>query len=259
MSTAKESKTQKKKRKLLRRRGIILIALLALMILVVNLIVFSYSWFTPTTTDGIGLAFDNSEDLDSIRSERCTFSTYRGTLVTAGNWEQNITFNDVQNTTYRAQGYYIDQVAYGNTPIANNVEITIPKATTQEVDGEEVTVPGRVYFRTNIQNTDTEHPSVISLYHHEFPGNLGLAVTYPSNTYFFNDFGTGTNHNYPDCWILRNAYVKVKDDADIDGPGLLQVDWFVENFDTAATKSIRVTRQTTGVDTPIEWLYLMYN
>ena len=124
------------------------------------------------------------------------------------------------------------------------------------VNGEKV--PGRVYFRTNVQNTDTEHPSVISLYHHNFPADLGLGVTYPSNTYFINDFGYD-NGNYPDCWILRNAYVKVKDIADVDGPGLLQVDWFVENFDTVNTKSIRVTKQTLGVATPIEWLYLMYN
>ena len=244
MSTAKESKTMKKKRRLLRRRGIILIALLALMILIVNLIVVSYSWFTPASTRGVGLSLDMTS---SLRSEKCTFSTYQGTLVTDANWETG-------NPSYRSQGYFIDQIAYGSDPIAENAEITIPQATTKTEGGETVIVPGRVYFRTNVQNTDTEHPSVISLYHHSFPADLGIGVTYPSNTYFING-----NSAYDDCFILRNAYVKVKDEADVDGPGLLQVEWFVENFDTSATKSIRVTRQTSGVAAPIEWLYLMYN
>ena len=248
MSTAKKSKKLKKKRQALRRRGVILVVLLAVMILIVNLIVFSYSWFTPTSTRGVGLSLDMNS---SLRSEKCTFSTYQGTLVTGGsdgNWETG------GASSYRAQGYYIDQVAYSNTPIAENAEIEIPQATTKTENGETVIVPGRVYFRTNVQNTDTEHPSVISLYHHKFPAGLGTGVTYPSNTYFING-----NTDYDDCFILRNAYVKVKNDADADGPGLLQVDWFVENFDTDSTASIRVTKQTTGVATPIEWLYLMYN
>ncbi len=239
-------KPEKKKRKAraqLRRRGIILVALLAVSALVVNLIVFSYSWFTPVTTSGVGLALDRE---DTIRSERCTFETYKGTIVTETNWETG-------NPSYRSRGYFIDQVAYDDTPIANDAVITIPKATTKTEDGETVTVPGRVYFRTNVQNTDTEHPSVISLYHHQMLADVGVAITYPSNTYH------RTETVYNDYFILRNAYVKAKDEADVDGPGLLQVEWFVENFDTAATKSIRVTRQTTGVATPIEWLYLMYN
>lgn len=236
----KPKKKKNKKRELWKRRGVILVALLAVTALVVNLIVFSYSWFTPATVTGVGLALEKTA---SIRSERCTFSTYQGTLVTESNWE----------STYKSQGYFIDQVAYANDPIAENAVITIPKATTAIEDGETVTIPGRVYFRTNIQNTDTEHPSVVSLYHHQMLKDVGVAITYPSNTYH------RTEDVYDDYFILRNAYVKVKDEADADGPGLLQVEWFVENFDTSDTKSIRVTRQTTGVTTPIEWLYLMYN
>lgn len=246
MSTAKESKKMKQKRQLLRRRGVILVALLAVMILVVNLIVFSYSWFTPVSTTGVGLSLDTDS---SLRSEKCTFSTYQGTLVTDSNYNSSITVDGV-STTYRALGYYIDQIVYDTDPIADNVEITIPRATT--VNGEKV--PGRVYFRTNVQNTDTEHPSVISLYHHKFPAELGTGVTFPSNTYFINE-----DTDFDDCFILRNAYVKRKDEADVDGPGLLQVEWFVENFSTTSTRTIRVTKQTTGVETPIEWLYLMYN
>ena len=271
MSTKKMSKTAKKKkldrRQMNTRRGIILIAMLAAMILVVNLIVASYSWFTPTATTGVGLALDTSA---SIRSEKCTFETYEGVLVTDTNWESSVIINNV-STTYRAAGYFIDQVAYSDSKIEVNDKVIIPCATV--VDGE--TIPGRVYFRTNIQNTDTEHPSVISLYHHQFPDTLGLGVTYPSNTYFINDFG-----DYDDCFILRNAYVKKLDEADVDGPGLLQVEWFVENYSTT-TKEFRVSTQTvnggtytvdqavgsllryqsggTALTAPIEWQYLMYN
>lgn len=240
----KKSKTKKaaELRRINTRRGVVLIALLAVMIFVVNLIVSSYSWFTTETETGVGLALDMKS---SIRSERCIFETYQGTLVTADNWETG--------DNYKAQGYYIDQVAYNNTKIADDAVITIPKATTKTENGETVIVPGRVYFRTNIQNLDTEHPSVISLYHHQMLRDVGVAITYPSNTYH------RTEDVYDDYFILRNAYVKVRDDNDVDGPGLLPVEWFVENFDTSATKSIRVTRQNTGVESPIEWLYLMYN
>ena len=248
-------KTSKKKRQFTNRHGIIMIALLAVMILVVNLVMFSYSWFTPASVTGQGLAL---EETSSLRSERCTFETYPGVLVTESN---HSSYSD----------YYIDQIAYSNSPVPENAVIKVPVATM--VDGEKV--PGRAYFRTNIQNNDTEYPSVISLYHNQFPNNLGIAVTYPSNTYFFNDTG-----NYDDCFILRNAYVKVKDDADVDGPGLLQVEWFVENLSTSNTIDIRVSTQTkdggsftqdstipwlynqsggTNRSSNIEWLYLMYN
>ena len=251
MSTKQTSKKKKKKtRQMMTRRGVILIALIAAMILVVNMIVFSYSWFTPKTVAGDGLALDKTA---TIRSERCTFSTYQGTPVTDSNWETTPPPCGPSDKSLRAQGYFIDQVAYADNPIAEDAVIPIPKATTTTENGETVTVPGRVYFRTNIQNTDTEHPSVISLYHHQMLEDVGVAITYPSNTYH------RTEAVYDDYFILRNAYVKVKDEADVDGPGLLQVEWFVENFDTENPKSIRVTRQTTGVATPIEWLYLMYN
>ena len=250
MNQASAKKKKKAPRQLQNHRGIMLIALVTAMLLVVSLVVFSYSWFKPE--ENLAAQGLEAEINATIRSERCTFETYQGTLVTETNWESG------GDNSFRRQGYFIDQVAYDSTAIAENAVITIPRATSVTEDGETTVIPGRVYFRTNIQNNDTEHSSVISLYHHEFPDELGLGVTYPSNTYFINDFG-----DYSDCWILRNAYVKVKDEADVDGPGLLQVEWFVENFDTASTKSIRVTTQTTGlpagVTAPIQWLYLMYN
>ena len=258
MSTDTSKKKKKNKRGFSNRHGIVLIALLAVMILVVNLVAFSYSWFTPVTVSGQGLAMEENA---SLRSERCTFQTFPGVLVTESNRSQY-------------QGYYIDQVAYADDPIAENAVIVVPRATVAyDENNEEVIVPGRVYFRTEIQNTDTNYPSVISLYHHEMPAELGVAITDPSNTYHM------TEEDYTDYFIVRNAYVKVKDDADVDGPGLLPVEWFVENRDTTTTKEIRVTRQTkagstrtatsiswlynadsgAALSTPIEWLYLMYN
>lgn len=244
----KSLKKKKKKRQFTRRHGVALISILAAMILVVNLVVFSYSWFQPKTVEAKGLEMNLNA---SLRSEKCTFETYQGTLVTESNWN---TLQSGQEKTFKDQGYYIDQVAYNEAKIADNVAITIPAATiVHDAElNEDVTVPGRVYFRTNIQNTDTQYPSVISLYHHQMLADVGVAITYPSNTYH------RTEEVYDDYFILRNAYVKVKNDADVDGPGLLIVEWFVENFDTSATKSIRVTPQTVGTET-IQWLYLMYN
>jgi hypothetical protein len=245
MST-KQSK-KKKMRRFSTRHGVVLIALLALTILVVNLVVYSYSWFTPVAETGKGLEMNRDS---ALRSERCTFETYQGTLVTEENWESG---------GYKDEGYFINQVVYNGTKIADNEVITIPKASVATENGESVLKPGRVYFRTNIQNEDTEYPSIVSLYHHEMPANLGVAITYPSNTYHY------TEDNYTDYFIVRNAYVKVKDENDVDGPGLLQVEWFVENRDTENTRTIRVTKQTEAgqgepaLSAPIEWLYLMYN
>ena len=260
MNTDKFKKKKKKKdRRFTNRHGIMLIALLAVTILIVNLVAYSYSWFTPEAVQGNSLSIDSTT---SVRSERCTFETYQGTLVTESNWEVSST--DIvpgQTTTYKAQDYYIDQVAYSSSPIADNAVITIPAAD----DSSGTLIPGRVYFRTNIQNLDTSYPSIISLYHHMFPHDIAIAVTYPSNTYYLNG-----EDDYYDCFILRNAYVKVKDDNDVDGPGLLTVEWFVENLSTAGTRTIRVTKQTSGetgdlnhptatAEDPVHWLYLMYN
>ncbi|MBQ9514963.1 MAG: hypothetical protein IJR57_02525 [Ruminococcus sp.] len=232
MNTAPEKKNKNKVRSPF---GILLIMSLAVIILVLNILSFSYSWFTPTAETKNGLAFDDSFNL---RSENCTFKTYKGVVVTADNRAEH-------------SGYYIDQIDYEDTALEDKYEneqwITIP------ANG------GRVYFRTEIQNQDTKYPSVVSLYHHNMPANLSIAVTYPSNTFYTTDAA------YPDCFILRNAYVKVKDDNDADGPGILPVEWFLENT-TSNDIKIRVTKQTvTGNgysasnENPIYWLYLMYN
>lgn len=281
MSTKKKmSKTAKAKKQSRRqfsnRHGVILIALLAVTILVVNLVAYSYSWFTPAEVAGKGLSMERT---DKLRSENCTFETYQGEIVTADMYNHVAPYNTTEAiNTYN--GYYIDQIRYFNDPIADNDVITIPAATTETVNGKSVTTPGRVYFRTNIENQDTNCSSVVSLYHSKMPADISVAITYPSNTYHFvgtaeemASYGGAADPNdvydyagYPDYFIIRNAYVKVRNDNDADGPGLLPVEWFVEN-NTATEKYIRVTarshktgsgeEETTVIDHV--YLYLMYN
>lgn len=237
MSMPKKDR-KKKPRQFTNRHGIVLIAALAALILIVNIVAFSYSWFTPGSDSGNSLRMDMNT---KVRSENCTFETYRGTVVT----------EDMYNGTggYIAadyRGYYIDQVKYDSTKIANNTAISVD-------------AHSRVYFRTQIQNHDEQYPSVVSLYHLNMPANLYVAVTYPTNTFHF----VGATP-YSDYFIIRNAYVKPKDENDVNGPGLLTVEWFVENRTDSAI-DIKVTPDThTDLLTENEvidtvWLYLMYN
>ena len=252
--------TRRKKKKTPHRGpshlGVILIVTLAVVILVVNVLSFSYSWFTPKQVTAKSMSF---EAQSTLRSENCDFKTYQGEIVTAEMKESNAT---------KYANYSIDQIRYDDNYIADNAVISVPKATTTTVDGKTVTTPGRVYFRTNIQNNDTKYPSVVSLYHENMPADLYCAVTYPSNTFHFvgsladikSEFGN-TATGWPDYFIIRNAYVKVKDMNDADGPGLLSVEWFVENR-TDSDIPIRVTPYThtvSGNSVTDVMMYLMYN
>lgn len=231
-------KDRKKPRQFTNRHGIVLIAALAALILIVNIVAFSYSWFTPGSDSGNSLRMDMNT---KVRSENCTFETYRGTVVTEDMYNGTGGYNAAD---YR--GYYIDQVKYDSTKIANNTAVS-------------VSAHSRVYFRTQIQNHDEQYPSVVSLYHLNMPANLYVAVTYPTNTFHF----VGAEP-YSDYFIIRNAYVKPKDENDVNGPGLLTVEWFVENRTDSAI-DIKVTPDThTDLLTENEvidtvWLYLMYN
>ena len=243
-------KSKKDKYSRARRAPLVLLlsVSLAVLILVLNILAFSYSWFTPSSVTAQGLDFDENY---SVRSENCEFKTYQGEIVTE---DMKLGRNGYKANDY--SNYSIDQVKYSNTEITSTTPITIPRATETIENGETVTIPGRVYFRTEIQNQDTHHPSVISLYHESMPPDLSVAVTYPSNTYHYVGtvqdfeawFGAGTT-GWPDYFIIRNAYVKVKDMNDADGPGLLPVEWFVENNDTTRDLEIEITGK----------LYLMYN
>lgn len=213
----RESKNETKKQILTRRRGVILISVLAVLILVVNLITASYSWFTPGQVNGSGMQY---VDKAYIRSEECTFKTYLGSKV----------------TTYSA-GHYIDQIDY-------NTEITTKSVGSGETE----------YFRTSIVNDNENYASDISLYFSSFGAsgcNLTVAVTFPSNT-----VRTVTCSSDPvsDYCLVRNAYVKKKDVNDVDGPGLLQVDWFVTNNGSSA-----VTINVGPMGGSNANMYIMYN
>lgn len=204
----KSKYTPEQKKKVFTRRGILLISLLAIIILIINLITASYSWFTPKTVNGAGMQY---VDLAYARSENCSFSTHEGT----------------KRTTYTT-GHYIDQIEYGSSAVTS---ASVPAGETK-------------YFRTSIINADTQYASDVSLYFASFGQancNLTVAVTFPSNT-----VRTVSSEN-TDYYLIRNAFVKVHDANDVDGPGLLQIDWFVKNNGSSA------------VTINLSNMYLVYN
>ena len=188
------------------RRGVVLIALLAVLVMVINLISASYSWFTPQsdTKQGMKYSFDGK-----IRSENCTMSTYTGIKVTESN---------------RESGEYVDQLRYYTEPASGTMSISAGQTK---------------YFKTEILNADTKNASDISLYIPSITGKFTLAVTYPGNT--VRKFSS----NQTDLYIVRDAYVKQKDEADVNGPGVLEIEWFI-------------TAQT-ATSFNVSDLYLLYN
>ena len=192
-----KKKSQKDKRKVFiaSRRGIMLIAMVALLVLSINLITSSYSWFTPQNVNGTGMnyAFDGKP-----RSENCSFKTYRGTKVTSDN---------------RQEGEYLDQIRYNANETTGDVSVDVNSVQ---------------YFKTEIVNADTTNASNVSLFIKSMPA-CTVAVTYPSNSVRIVSSSTS------DYYIIRNAYVKRKDTADVNGPGLLVVEWFVKTGSSSAT------------------------
>ena len=67
-----------KKRLLSKRNGIILIVLLAVMILVINIITLSYSWFSPEVKRGIGMHY--GAEL-TVRSQNCSITHSVGSVT----------------------------------------------------------------------------------------------------------------------------------------------------------------------------------
>jgi hypothetical protein len=192
----KSNAKQKKKRALNTRTGVVLIAMLALVVLIVNLVSASYSWFTPQTVEKKGLDYGFT---GKVRSEDCEMYTYRGTKITSSN---------------RLDGEYIGQIRYDTSPNSSSVNVS---------GGGNVE-----YFKTEIINQDTNSASDISLYISSL-GACTLAVTYPGNTVrTFSETQT-------DLYIVRDAYVKRKDNADVNGPGKLTIEWFVKSGSGSVT------------------------
>lgn len=202
MKQSQKGKSKKKKFTLLQsRKGIILITLIALMVLLLNLITASFSWFTPLSESGKSVGYSYQGQL---RSQDCTMSTILGTKMSS-----------MEN------GLYIDQINYDTTLASNaipsNKEISVASGATQ-------------YFKTEIVNNDKENGTDIGLYIKSIP-NCVLAVTYPSNSV------RTINSNDPptyDYYLIRNAFIKKYVATDVNGPGLLEVEWFVKNSGSSA-------------------------
>lgn len=203
-------KTRKKQQRIIRsRRGIIMIALIAVLVLIINIITASYSWFTPGEEEKRGMSYGFT---GNARSENCSRTTYLGTKTASWSTEGDP---------------YINQIVYGDTTAANSQTIGA----------------GAVkYFKTEIINADTKNASCVSLYISSIPA-CTLAITYPGNTVrTFKSTDTRT-----DIYLVRDAYVKRHDSADVDGPGKLQIEWFVKN------------NSSSSITVNLGNLYLLYN
>ena len=165
-----KKKTKKNKRKVFiaSRRGVLMVAVIAVLVLLINIITASYSWFTPQqdAKSSMSYAFEGK-----ARSESCTFSTFRGTKVTSSNQQD---------------GEYINQIRYNASASTGSQSVTAG-------------VPN--YFKTEIINSDTNNASDISLFIKSMPAGT-LAVTYPGNS--VRKFSS----TQTDCYIVRDAYVK---------------------------------------------------
>lgn len=204
-------KKAEKKKMLLRstRRNVIVIALIAVLVLVINLITASYSWFTPQEDKKTGMSYSFS---GLARSENCTMTTYKGKRLASANGDE------------RGDGQYWGQLVYESSPAAST---SVAAGKTQ-------------YFKTEIINGDANNASDISLYISSLPA-CTLAVTYPGNS--VRTFAG----QQTDLYIVRDAFVKRKDTADVNGPGKLEIEWFVTNN---GSSSITVNPNN---------LYLLYN
>ncbi|MBQ1475624.1 MAG: hypothetical protein IIZ32_10040 [Ruminococcus sp.] len=210
------AKLRDKKQKRATRHGVILISVLAVLILIINIITASFSWFAPNSVNGAGMEYKKTT---YNRSEQCTFSTFLGSKLSKPQ-----------------EGMYIDQLVY-----------------TTEIEDWEIKAGKTAYFRTSIINADKNYPSDISLYFATFGesgSNLTIAETSPSNTV------RTVSGEQTDFCLTRNAFVKRHDDNDMDGPGLLEVDWFVTN-NGSSDITIKLAPESKGGANAN--MYLMYN
>lgn len=236
MKAEKSTMTAKKEKTLATRRGIVLITVLAVLILVVNIVTASFSWFTPKTVDGIGLSY---KAVTYNRSENCEFSTTVGKKLTSA------------DLTGDNSGKYIDEMVYNQSTVDSSVgSVTLSNG---KVVSATINAGKTMYFETSIVNADEQYATDVSLYFASFGEagcNLSVAVTMPSNTV---RKVTGAQTDF--C-LLRNAYVKLKDDNDVDGPGLLQVEWFITNNGSSPVTLKLDLEKNGGANAN---MYLMYN
>ena len=227
-SSKKKNKNNRFDPKMTTRRGIILISVLAALILVINLVTASYSWFGPGSNTGSGVKYDKTV---TARSEKCSFETREGHRTASYVAEAEAAYLSNAAT----KDYRHDQIIYSTMV---NDDVTI-------YDGE------TVFFKTEITNSDPYYPSVISLFLRYAPAGVVVCVNNPSNTV---REVTGAMNDYS---LVRNAYVKPFEANDVDGPGLLVVEWSVTNNSGDA-----IVFDATPVNSrsnPNTGLYIMYN
>ena len=173
------------------RRGVLIIALVVALVLALNIITVSYSWFAPETTPNKSLSY--LDTAIKTRAEDCNAPlTYPGTKAGAA------VGSDGRYSTYK------NQIDYSTNSINS---LPVQAGTTY-------------YFKTEIVNTNEDYGSDISLYIKNIPA-CTIAVTYPSNS-----VRTITEAK-DDYYIIRNAYIKNYVSTDVNGPGLLSVEWFI--------------------------------
>ena len=184
----KKEKQKRQKLLLQSRRSIILIALIAVMVLLINLVTASFSWFTPQPDPKSGMQYSFN---GKVRSENCTMSTFVGTKVTSSN---------------KQDGEYINQIRYdGEHSYASSVTYSA----------------GTNYYKTEVINSDGVNASDISLYASGLPAGT-LAVAYPGNS-----VRTFSSAPEDEVYIVRDAYVAPHDDAGDNGNTKLVIEWFV--------------------------------
>ena len=191
-SNAKSSDKKGKTIKTLFRssRATVILSLFAIVLIVVNLVLVSYSWFSPASQKGTGIKYNTSIN---FRSEKCEMKQYTGTNtngvieytpITAGSFERKLSGGQ-NGTTY--------------------------------------------YFQTEITNTDQEYPTIVSLFFSSFPtswkdntefSGLGFGVQEPSNSYH-----TYNATQSPDFYLIRNAFIDKNDGHNKEAS--LSVKWFV--------------------------------
>lgn len=192
------SKTKNNSKRVMfsRRKGIILIALLAMLILMVNIIMMSYSWFSPNVRKGTGMSY--SADIQ-VRSESCTLVSHLGTstngLITYDNATYNTTYTVGANSIK-----YFKTIISNSSDYSSNVSLFISALPTS-VDGGTV----------SSSSTFT---------------SFGLGVAYPSNSY-----RTYTTLQ-EDLYIVRNAYIEGKSDG---ANGEISIEWFIKTGSSTVT------------------------
>lgn len=150
MSNKKKSK-DKSTKLLSGRRGIIIVALLAAMILIINVITLSYSWFEPQVKKGTGMNY--TADL-AVRSDNCSITgNYLGTRGVNGKLIYSTTISNTQTIEAESIMYFRTVIA-NNASTPTNVSLyisTLPAPVSGNAYGLGVAYPSSSYHKFSSQ------------------------------------------------------------------------------------------------------------